>query len=195
MDEIVEIQLIRRSQRGDHEAFDQLMQAHHERVYRLAFRLTGSADEADGVTQDTFVQAYCSLRQFKGRSRFMTWLYSIAVRKALDLRRERHSSRETLSLADPPADSRRPSSSGPLETLREKEFAALLSDAMMKLPRRPARGAHPDRAGGADVQRGRAHTEFPRRDCGLAGLEGPAVPAGYAFGLSGAVKSIWDREM
>ena len=118
---------------GDHEAFDSL-QAHHERVYRLAFRLTGSADEADGVTQDTFVQAYCSLRQFKGRSRFMTWLYSIAVRKALDLRRERHSSRETLSLADPPADSRRPSSSGPLETLRGKEFAALLGDAMMKLP-------------------------------------------------------------
>ncbi len=134
MDEIVEIQLIQRSQCGDHEAFDQLMQAHHERVYRLAFRLTGSAGEADGVTQDTFVQAYCSLRQFKGRSRFMTWLYSIAVRKALDLRRERHSSRETLSLADPPADSRRPSSSGPLETLRGKEFAALLGDAMMKLP-------------------------------------------------------------
>jgi RNA polymerase sigma-70 factor (ECF subfamily) len=134
VDEIVETQLIRRSQRGDHEAFDQLMEAHHERVYRLACRLTGSADEADGVTQDTFVQAYCSLRQFKGRSRFMTWLYSIAVRKALDLRRERNSSRETLSLADPSADSRRSSASGPLEALREKEFAGLLSDAMMKLP-------------------------------------------------------------
>jgi RNA polymerase sigma-70 factor (ECF subfamily) len=134
VDEIVETQLIRRSRRGDHEAFDQLMQAYHERVYRLAYRLTGSADEADGVTQDTFVQAYCSLRQFKGRSRFMTWLYSIAVRKGLDLRRERHSSRETLSATDPPADARRSSARGPLETLREKEFAGLLSDAIMKLP-------------------------------------------------------------
>ncbi len=134
MDEIVETQLIRRARHGDHEAFDQLMQAHHERVFRLACRLTGSADEADAVTQDTFVQAYCSLRQFKRRSRFMTWLYSIAVRKALDARRERHSDRETLSVADPPADSRRSPASGPSEALREKEFAGLLSDAIMKLP-------------------------------------------------------------
>jgi RNA polymerase sigma-70 factor (ECF subfamily) len=134
VDEALEIQLIRQSQRGDHDAFDQLMQAHHERVYRLACRLTGSADEADGVTQDTFVQAYCSLRQFKGRSRFMTWLYSIAVRKALDLRRERHSSRETLLPPDQPADSRRSPAKSPVEALREKEFAGLLSDAIMKLP-------------------------------------------------------------
>jgi RNA polymerase sigma-70 factor (ECF subfamily) len=64
----------------------------------------------------------------------MTWLYSIAVRKAMDARRERHSDRETLPLADPPADSRRSPASGPSEALREKEFAALLSDAIMKLP-------------------------------------------------------------
>ena len=86
-----------RRSRGIRPAYE----AHHERVFRLACRLTGRADEADGVTQDTFVQAYCSLRQFKGRSRFMTWLYSIAVRKALDPRRERQSGRETLPLADP----------------------------------------------------------------------------------------------
>jgi RNA polymerase sigma-70 factor (ECF subfamily) len=138
VDEVLEDKLVRRSQRGDQEAFDELMQAHHEQVYRLAFRLTGGADEADSVTQDTFVQAYCSLRKFKRRSRLMTWLYSIAVRKAMDLRRERQSNRETVSLAEDcpatPGDSRRSAASGPLEALREKEFAALLSDAMMKLP-------------------------------------------------------------
>ena len=80
MDEFTEQQLIQRSKSGDPEAFGQLMEAHQERVYGLACRLAGDAEGADTVTQDTFVQAYRSLRQFKGRSRFMTWLYAIAVR-------------------------------------------------------------------------------------------------------------------
>ena len=137
MDELIEHQLIQRSKNGDPEAFGQLMEAHQERVYGLAYRLVGDGEGADAVTQDTFVQAHRSLRQFKGRSRFMTWLYAIAVRKAADRQRESGSRRGTVSLSDSPqvsASVHRSPVPGPVEALHEKELAELLGDAMMKLP-------------------------------------------------------------
>jgi len=136
VDELIERQLIERSKKGDPEAFGQLMEAHQERLYGLAYRLAGDAEGADAVTQDTFVQAYRSLPQFKGRSRFMTWLYAIAVRKALDRRSEERPGRDVIGLADQDvsADVRRASAPGPFDALHEKELAALLGDAMMKLP-------------------------------------------------------------
>mgnify|MGYP003799722005 CR=1 FL=1 len=135
-DEAAERELVARCRKGDARAFDALMEAHTGRVYRLAWRLSGKAEDADALTQDVFVQAFRSIRQFDGRSRLMTWLYSITVRKALDLRRARRR-QAILTLGerlDPAVDLRRPVSQDPARALEEKELNEALDRAILRLP-------------------------------------------------------------
>jgi RNA polymerase sigma-70 factor, ECF subfamily len=75
--------LVRRARDGDMRAFDRLVLAHSEQVFRLALRMLGSRDEAEDIQQETFVCAYRSIRKFRGESSFATWLYSITSRQCL----------------------------------------------------------------------------------------------------------------
>lgn len=75
---------------GQAEAFNQLVMRYQEKIYRLARRLTRTEEDAEDVLQDAFVKAYQSLPDFKGTSRFYTWIYRITVNLALmKLRRDR----------------------------------------------------------------------------------------------------------
>ncbi len=137
MDEATERNLVSRAKIGDWPAFDALMEEHQERVYRLACRLTDGHEEADAVTQDVFVQAYKALRKFRGGSRLMTWLYSIAVHQVQDRQRRIQRRPETLSLAERShlsVDRRRTSPAGPLERLEQKELKGVVSEAVTRLP-------------------------------------------------------------
>lgn len=78
-------EILGRLRRGDEEAFEELVAAHRRDLYRLAYRLTGSPDEADDVTQETFLRAYRSLRSFRGEATLRTWLMRIAVNLSLNL--------------------------------------------------------------------------------------------------------------
>lgn len=80
---------VARAKGGDGEAFRMLVERHGRTIYRLAYRITGRADEAEDVTQETFVRAYTQLGRFGERSSFATWLYRIAVNCALDALRAR----------------------------------------------------------------------------------------------------------
>jgi len=73
-----EASLIARAVRGEAAAERALYDAHVERVYRLAFRLTGDGDAARDVTQDTFIRAFDRLADFRGESAFGSWLHTIA---------------------------------------------------------------------------------------------------------------------
>lgn len=79
--------LIELSVRGDRTAFGELVRRYQDRLYNSAFRLLGSAEDAQDVVQDAFLNAYQSLRQFKGDARFFTWLYRIAFNAAISLKR------------------------------------------------------------------------------------------------------------
>lgn len=92
--------LVRAAQLGDGRAFDALVRKFRPRIYALALHLTGSASEADDVTQDAFMKAYSRLNSFEGRSEFFTWLYRIALHKALNLKRDR-AKRRTCAHDDP----------------------------------------------------------------------------------------------
>lgn len=76
--------LIERARRGDASAHRALYDTHVDRVYRLAYRLTGVEDLAREVTQDTFVRAFASIDGFRGDSAFSTWLHQIAVSLSLN---------------------------------------------------------------------------------------------------------------
>jgi RNA polymerase sigma-70 factor (ECF subfamily) len=74
---------------GDSDAFRVLMDAHGRAVYRLAHRMTGNAQDAEDVVQETFLRAYRQLGRFESRANFGTWLHRIAVNCSIDLIRSR----------------------------------------------------------------------------------------------------------
>ncbi|HHH31259.1 MAG TPA: RNA polymerase sigma factor [Polyangiaceae bacterium] len=85
---------------GDQQAFDALVRRYRPRIFALALHLTGSRSEADDITQDAFLRAYRNIQRFEGRSQFFTWLYRIALNRALNKRRDRKR-RITMSIDDP----------------------------------------------------------------------------------------------
>jgi RNA polymerase sigma-70 factor (ECF subfamily) len=86
---------------GDRSALRQIYEASSDRVFRLMVRIVGQQD-ADDLTQQTFVQAFTKISQFNGDAKFETWLYRLATNEALQhLRREKH--RRTTELVGDPA--------------------------------------------------------------------------------------------
>ena len=71
--------LIQRAQTGDQEAFAVLVTEHQRYVYNLALRVLKNEEEALDLTQETFVRAWTALPNFRGQSRFRTWLYRIVT--------------------------------------------------------------------------------------------------------------------
>lgn len=74
---------------GDSEAFRTLVERHGRAVFRLAHRMTGNAQDAEDVVQETFLKAYKQLGRFESRANFGTWLHRIAVNCSIDLIRSR----------------------------------------------------------------------------------------------------------
>ena len=72
---------------GDAEAFSALISRHYDRVFGLAFRLTGRREEAEDLTQDVCAALPSKVRAFRGEARFSTWLYRVVVNAAHDGRR------------------------------------------------------------------------------------------------------------
>lgn len=75
---------------GDEGAAEALYQAHHKRVYRLAFALLGNAADAEEVMQDTMVYALTRIKQYDPqRAAFTTWLHTITVSRCRDRARRK----------------------------------------------------------------------------------------------------------
>ncbi|MBO9447500.1 RNA polymerase sigma factor [Ruegeria sp. R14_0] len=72
---------------GDADAFSTLLQRHYDRVFRLAFRLTGRADQAEDLTQDICATLPVKITGFRAQAKFTTWLYRVVVNAAEDARR------------------------------------------------------------------------------------------------------------
>ncbi len=75
--------LVRGAQGGDTKAYEALYRRFLAPVYSLAFRMTGSVEQAEDLTQDIFVKAWQKLSLFRGESAFFTWLYRLALRICL----------------------------------------------------------------------------------------------------------------
>jgi RNA polymerase sigma-70 factor (ECF subfamily) len=77
------------AQRGEREALERLLAAARPRLYALALRILGDADEAEDAVQEASVKVWRNLGRFQGRASFATWLHRIAVNAALDRIRRR----------------------------------------------------------------------------------------------------------
>ena len=93
-----EAQIVQRVLRGDVNAFEKLVLEYEKSVYAITQRMTGNAEDAADMTQETFIKAYNSLSSFRGDSKFSVWLYRIATNVCLDFLRSR-SRKPTVSLS------------------------------------------------------------------------------------------------
>jgi RNA polymerase sigma-70 factor (ECF subfamily) len=66
-------------QKGDTDAFEELVERHQKKMLNIAYRMMGDYDEACDVTQEAFISAYKSIKKFKAEAKFSTWLYRIVV--------------------------------------------------------------------------------------------------------------------
>jgi RNA polymerase sigma factor (sigma-70 family) len=118
-----EMDLVRKAQRGDLAAYDELIQRYQQRIYATVYHMTSNHEDANDLAQDSFIKAFQALKSFKGGSSFYTWLYRIAVNKTINFLKQRKN-RVHMSLND--LD---------FNTENNPDLVALISD---KTPRREA---------------------------------------------------------
>src|SRR6201994_2647338 len=75
--------LVSQAREGDTRAFGELVRRYEGKIFRLAQHVTNNREDAEDVLQETFMKAYEHLDQFKGDSKFYTWIVRIAVNQAL----------------------------------------------------------------------------------------------------------------
>src|SRR6266851_8752575 len=78
-----DLDLVKRAQQGDADAFASLFHSHKARIYSVCLRMTNNTAEAEDLTQDAFLQVFRKLLTFRGDSALSTWLYRIAVNTVL----------------------------------------------------------------------------------------------------------------
>ena len=82
---------------GDAEAFNELVNRHHSKIYGLAYRMLGNPDDAADATQETFLEAYKSVKTFQFQSQFGTWLYRIGINTCQQYIRKSQSNERKLT--------------------------------------------------------------------------------------------------
>lgn len=92
--------LIHEAQRGDQEAFEQLVRSYDQQVLRMAFNLLHSQEDARDVYQEVFLRVYRNLPRFRFDCAFSTWLYRIVSNLCLDQIRKRKVRKESSSAVE-----------------------------------------------------------------------------------------------
>ena len=95
-----EAELIKRSQRGDTQAFNLLIQWHQKEVLNLAVRMLGNLQDAEDICQDSWLAAWKSIRRFRGGS-FRSWLLHVVANKCRDEFRRRKKRAGHLTIDSP----------------------------------------------------------------------------------------------
>ncbi len=131
--------LVERTQAGDASAFDRLVVKYSPRLYGLVYNMTSNHEDTNDLLQDIFAKAYRSIRGFKRKSSFYTWIHSIGVNMTINFLKKRgkryqlslddvdshiHTDKEFIELTSP---------SNPVREADLQELQQRLNEAMMKL--------------------------------------------------------------
>ena len=132
-------QLVARAQSGDASAFDELVVKYSPRLYGLVYNMTSNHEDTNDLLQDVFAKAYKSIRGFKGKSSFYTWVHSIAVNMTLNFLKKR-GRRFQMSLDDVDSSIQndkefieQTATSTPIREVDLTELQRRLNEAMQKL--------------------------------------------------------------
>ena len=124
-------------QKGDQQAFKQLVNTWQNMVYNTVLSIVQDSQEAEDVSQEVFIQVYQSIKNFRGDAKLSTWLYRVSVTKALDAERKKKSKKRRANLRSWVGLGEKEEEAvhfhHPGVQLDNKERAAVLFKAMQKL--------------------------------------------------------------
>ena len=93
--------LVRKAQRGDMVAFEELVLRHRDKIYARAFSMMRNEEEAVDLSQEAWVKGWQRLKQFQGESSFVTWMTRIVINLCLDqLRKQKRHRTESIELME-----------------------------------------------------------------------------------------------
>ncbi len=87
--DVSELDLVKRCQAGDTEAFDELVTRYRTRIFGMIYNMVHSEQDAWDLAQDSFVKAWKSIKRFRGHSSFYTWIYRIVMNVTIDWLRKK----------------------------------------------------------------------------------------------------------
>jgi RNA polymerase sigma-70 factor (ECF subfamily) len=128
--------LVERAKSGQMEAYVELVRSIQEKIYHTIFGMTRNHEDADDLTQETFMYAYKALGSFKRKSSFYTWAYRIAVNLTLNhlKKKGREKGREDFEDSAAVLDRTEYSALSPEGDSLKKELKDKLEEAIEKLP-------------------------------------------------------------
>lgn len=122
---------------GNPDAFRQLYEEHGERIFRIAYRYTGSQSDAEDIMQETFIKAFKNIHTFRAnpKNRFSSWLNTICINYTLDhLRRQRRRRRhDQVSLSEILQGIQSPNHS-PEDEAESKQMGQHINNTLSALP-------------------------------------------------------------
>ena len=134
-----DIELVARTQDGDARAFDELVVKYSPRLYGLVYNMTSNHEDANDLLQDVFAKAFRSIKGFRGKSSFYTWIHSIAVNMTINFLKKR-GRRFQMSLDDVDLNIQNDkefieltASSSPVREADLGELQQKLNESMLKL--------------------------------------------------------------
>jgi RNA polymerase sigma-70 factor (ECF subfamily) len=134
-----EIDLIRRARLEDTSAYEELVSRYYSKIYGLIYGMLSSREDAEDVTQEVFVKAWKALGHFREQASFYTWIYRIAINRAINFRKRRNR-RKTVQFEEFDPDIKQAesykefSSKGSvLRKMNLSEFQKKMNDALLTL--------------------------------------------------------------
>lgn len=128
--------LVKLAKQGDVEAFTELARRFKQKIYHTIFSFTRNHQDTDDLAQETFMQAFKSLRNFRQHSSFYTWLYRIAVNLTLNFLKKRSSEKTRKIFSEDYSlhENVETSNTSPEKHSLKKELSEKLNEAIHSLP-------------------------------------------------------------
>ena len=127
--------MLRRAQKGEEAAFEELIKLHQKAVYAVCWRICRNEEDAMDAAQETFLAAWRGLGKFRGEAAFSTWLTRLATNASLDLLRKKKRSGQEVSLEDAEEGGAQPVSEEelPQEQVERQERVEAVQQALLTL--------------------------------------------------------------
>jgi RNA polymerase sigma-70 factor (ECF subfamily) len=139
--DLSELDLVKRCQDGDSEAFDELVVRYRTRVFGMIYNMVHSEQDAWDLAQDSFVKAWKSIKRFRGQSSFYTWIYRIVMNVTIDWLRKKQikaggaefDDSIQLKEVDPASKTLPKPDALPSQTMQQKEIRSEIDKAIAQL--------------------------------------------------------------
>jgi RNA polymerase sigma-70 factor (ECF subfamily) len=126
--ELKDHELVKLVKAGELAPYDELVRRHQVKIHDLCYKMLRNYDDARDMAQETFLKAYRKINKFKGRSKFSTWLYRIAVNNCLNFIKKQKPTEELFEEITSKGQD------DPVQILKGKRLREKIQGAVAKLP-------------------------------------------------------------